>query len=152
MSEGKKMLAGAAGILLVIAMIFIGVMVYNKGESTVSESTTKFDSFVSQFGDAELVLFENGSASGSDVLNLISGLDSSSGYTVTVTNGKTKTRSYASSGGVSSTGSTVSLSELITEAKARNNEYYINPNATFTSSIRKDDNGVVVEVIFKQVN
>ena len=152
MSEGKKMLAGAAGILLVIAMIFIGVMVYNKGESTVSESTSKFDTFVSQFGDAELVLFENGSASGSDVLNLVSGLDSSSGYSVSVTNGKAKVRSYAASGGLSSTGSTVGLSALIAEAKDKTNDYYINPNATFTSSIKKDANGVVVEVIFTQVN
>jgi len=152
MSEGKKMLAGAAGILLVIAMIFIGVMVYNKGESTVSESTSKFDTFVSQFGDAELVLFENGSASGSDVLNLISGLDSSSGYKVSVTNGKKKARTYSSSGGVNSLGVHTTLAGLLTEAKERTNEFYINPNATFTSTISKDLNGVVIEVIFTQVN
>ena len=151
MSEGKKMLAGAAGILLVIAMIFIGVMVYNKGESTVSESTSKFDTFVSQFGDAELVLFENGSASGSDVLNLVSGLDSSSGYTVKVTNGKDNSVVYGASGGTTSGNTSATLAELVKNAKTKTHADFINPNATFTSSISKDANGVVTQVVFVQV-
>ena len=150
MSEGKRMLAGAAGILLVIAMIFIGVMVYNKGESTVSESTSKFDTFVAQFGDAELVLFENGSASGSDVLNLVSGLDSSSGYTVKVTNGKNNAVVYSANGSTVG-GITVSLADLIKNAKTKTHADFINPNATFTSAIEKDANGVVVQVSFTQV-
>ena len=147
MSEGKKILLIAAGVLLTIAMIFLGVTIYNKGESTITESTSKYDSLASQFGDAELVMYDNGTASGSDVLNLLSNLDSATGYTVIVTNGKGTETTYD---GAVTTGDDA-LDVLLANAKKKRDNAYINPYATFTSKLNKDENGVVESVEFKQV-
>jgi len=144
---GRKIIDHSAEILFTVAIIFVMVMIFSKGNSSISNSTTKYDDFVGQFGNVELVMFDNGTASGSDVLKLIVGLDSDTEYTVSVTNGENSDAVVYSASGVE----TLSLSEAVKQAKDKSNKnYYINPNATFTSSIDKDANGVVTQVIFVQ--
>lgn len=145
MKISKEAIFTAAGILLTIAFVFLCVTIYKKGESSITESTSKYDSLAAQFGDAELVMYDNGTASGSDVLSLISGLDSSKGYTIKVTNGKDKTASYAYAA------NSTSLDTAIAKAKTKSDDNYINPYASFTSTLTRDGNGVVVSVEFKQV-
>lgn len=152
MSEGKKMFIGAAGILLAVALIFVGVMIYNKGESSVTDAASKYDDFVSQFGDAELVMYENSTTSGSDVINLISSLDANTSYSVSVTNGASTTAVIYTADGVKESSTTTALSDAIARAKDKTKtDYYINPSATFTSTVTKDDNGVAIQVVFTQV-
>lgn len=143
MKISKEAILTAAGLLFTVALIFLCATIYKKGESTMTESTSKFDSLAAQFGDAELVLYDNGSASGSDVLSLIAGLDTSTGYCVTVTNGKNKSYTY--------TASDVNLNTAISNAKNKQNDNYINPYATFESTVTRDENDVITEVVFKQV-
>ena len=148
MKQGTKMIEKVFGILLTIMLLFTGAYLYKKGEAPMADAVSDYDKLVSQFGNAELIMFENGSASGSDVLNLISGLDSSSGYTISVTNGKNNTQVYATTGDPTTS---ETLADLIADAKKKTDSNYINPNAVFTSSVTKDANGVVTQVEFVQV-
>jgi len=148
MEISKKVVLYSVGIVFLMAFVFIGVMVYSKGEGSTTSTMAKYDSFLEQFGNVELVMFDNGTASGSDVLKLISGLDADSGYTISVTNGESDTEVVYTAAGVDS----LSLSEAVARAKKKTEkDYYINANASFTSVIEKDGNGVVTQVTFVQV-
>lgn len=144
----REMVLYGVGIVFLMAFVFIGVMVYGKGESSSTSAMAKYDDFLEQFGNVELVMFDNGTASGSDILKLIAGLDADAGYTISVTNGESDSEVIYTATGVDS----LSLSEAVARAKKKTErDYYINANATFTSVIEKDGNGVVTQVVFSQV-
>lgn len=145
MKISKEAILTAAGILFTIAFIFVVAALYKKGEVSMTESAGQYDSLAAQFGNAELVMYDNGSASGSDVLNLISGLNAGKGYSISVTNGKNNTCTYAYSS------ESTTLDTALANARKKTHDNYINPYATFSSSLDKDENEVVTKVIFKQV-
>lgn len=145
MSTAKRMLSGAIGLVLVIAFCFLVVNIYRKGDTTIGNSVSQYDSLVSQYGDSLYGRYENGSASGSEILSLLENLTSEDGISITVYNGSNTATVYTYSN-INAANST-----MMKNARTKSNtEAYINPTASFTSAVSKDANGVIGGITFRQ--
>ncbi len=140
MDTAKKIILFAVGIILVVGFIAIGMSIFNKGRSSVNNTTSQFDSLTSQYDDVEYANLDGGTASGSEVVRLIQGLEKKDdGVTITV-----KTKADASSNGT-----TYSKTQKY-EVTDKQNAGYINPSASFNAKVTKNTNGLVSNVTFTQ--
>lgn len=140
----KRFLVFAGG--LIAAILFLGTMfmVANKGKSGADNTMKQYDVLASQYDDVRYSIYDDGSASGNDIVNLIKNV-SNDGVSIVVTNGSgtAKTYTYAS---VKSETSTVTA-DIKDRTKT---ESFINPTASFTSEVKRDANDVITEVRFTQ--
>lgn len=149
MGASKSFIKNAVGILLVVAICFVAVTIYKKGNDSINDSLSDYDELIAQFDNAKLKNYDNSTALGSQIIDLLKNLEAEDGVTIEVWNGysikenKAQTYSYND---IHKKDSTI-LSDIIDKTKK---EYYINPNASFTSSVVYDDNSEISSVIFKQ--
>jgi len=150
MSESKNFIKSAVGILIVVAICFVSVTIYKKGNASISNSIRDYDEIVLQFENAKLKNYENSTATGSQIVDLIKTLKEEDGVTIVVANGYTIAKKeepkeytyqdiYASD------------SELLKYIADKSQKaYYINPYASFTSGVMYDENREIYSVIFEQ--
>ena len=141
----KKFLIVAAGLVLAIMFIGISFAIAGKGRTTIGETSTQYDSLMEKYTNVQLSLYDNSSASGSEIVSLIKGLTEDDVYSIKVTNGTgtEKTYTYEIVNGASST-----VLEDITDKLEK--ESYINPTASFKSALTYDENGEISCVSFQQ--
>ena len=150
MGASKSFIKGAVGLLIVVAICFVTVMIYKKGNASINSSMSDYDEIISQFDNINLKSFENSTASGSQIVDLIKSLQSDEGVTIMVTNG------YSASKKLSPQEYTYQLinatdSTVLSDIGNRSNETrYINPTASFSSNVIYDANGVITSVSFIQ--
>ena len=53
MSASKSFIKNAVGILIVVAICFVAVTIYKKGNASINNSISNYDEIVSQFENAE---------------------------------------------------------------------------------------------------
>lgn len=150
MSESKNFIKSAVGILIVVAICFVSVTIYKKGNASINSSIGDYDEIVSQFDNAKLKNYENSTATGSQIVDLIKTLKEEDGVTISVANGytianKKPAQEYQYSG-VHSDSSTV-LKDINDKT---NKECYINPYASFTSNVVYDENREIFSIVFEQ--
>lgn len=150
MSASKSFIKGAVGLLIVVAICFVTVMIYKKGNASINSSMSDYDEIISQFDNINLKSFENSTASGSQIVDLIKGLKADDGVKIQVMNGycvskKQDAQEYKYDV-INAVNSTV-LSDINDRTKE---ESYINPTASFDSSVIYDENGVITAVSFIQ--
>ena len=150
MSESKNFIKSAVGILIVVAICFVSVTIYKKGNASINSSIGDYDEIVSQFDNAKLKNYENSTATGSQIVDLIKTLKEEDGVTISVANGytianKKQAQEYKYSG-IHSDGSTV-LKDINDKT---NKECYINPYASFTSNVVYDENREIFSIVFEQ--
>ncbi len=150
MSESKNFIKNAVGILIVVAICFLSVTIYKKGNASINSSISDYDEIVSLFDNARLKNYENSTATGSQIIDLIKSLREEDGVTVVVSNGYTLANrmdaqeyDYARISGATST-----VLEDITDKTSVS--HYINPNASFSSDVVYDENREISLVVFKQ--
>lgn len=150
MSASKSFIKNAVGILIVVAICFVAVTIYKKGNASINSSISDYDEIVSQFDNAKLKNYDNSTASGSQIVDLIKTLKEEDGVTIYVSNGyvikndkEPQVYDYDSIQGDKST----VLSDITNKTKVAS---YINPNATFTSNVIYDDNREISSVVFEQ--
>lgn len=150
MSESKNFIKSAVGILIVVAICFVSVTIYKKGNASINSSISDYDEIVSQFDNAKLKNYENSTATGSQIVDLIKTIKEEDGVTIVVANGYTLQKkeepqeyTYES---IHTSNSTV-LKDICDKQKK---EYYINPYASFTSSVMYDENREIYSVVFEQ--
>jgi len=150
MSESKNFIKSAVGILIVVAICFVSVTIYKKGNASINSSISDYDEIISQFDNAKLKNYDNSTATGSQIVDLIKTMKKEDGVTIVVANGYTLAKGkdaqeydyeqiYAS-------GSKVL--DLITNKEEK--EYYINPYASFSSDVIYDDNREIYSIVFEQ--
>ncbi len=150
MSASKNFIKNAVGILIVVAICFVAVTIYKKGNASINSSISDYDEIVSLFDNAKLKNFDNSTASGSQIVDLLKNLKEEDGVTIVVSNGYTVQKDlepqkytyesiYAKDSEV--------LQEIVDK---RNEKKYINPNAAFTSNVVYDENREISSVIFEQ--
>ena len=139
MSTSKSFIKGAVELLIVVAICFVTVMIYNKGNASINSSMSDYDEILSKFDNINLKSFENSTASGSQIVDLIKSLQADDGVTIQVTNGY----SYDL---VNTSDSTV-LADISNRSKGSR---YINPTASFMSSVIYDENEIITSVVFIQ--
>lgn len=150
MSASRSFIKGAVGLLIVVAICFVTVMIYKKGNASINSSMSDYDEIISQFDNINLKSFENSTASGSQIVDLIKSLKEDDGVKIQVMNGycvseKLVTQEYEYDM-INADNSTV-LSDISDRTKETN---YINPTASFASSVIYDENGVITAVSFIQ--
>lgn len=150
MSASKSFIKGAVELLIVVAICFVTVMIYKKGNASINSSMSDYDEILSQFDNINLKSFENSTASGSQIVDLIKSLQADDGVTIRVTNGYSASKklspqeyTYAS---VNASDSTV-LADISNRSKGPR---YINPTASFASSVIYDENEIITSVVFTQ--
>ena len=150
MSESKNFIKSAVGILIVVAICFVSVTIYKKGNASINSSISDYDEIVSQFDNAKLKNYENSTATGSQIVDLIKTLKEEDGVSIVVSNGYTlqkreEAQEYTYEC-IHTAGSTV-LKDICDKTKK---EYYINPYASFTSNVMYDENREIYSVVFEQ--
>jgi len=150
MGESKNFIKNAVGILIVVAICFVAVTIYKKGNASINNSIREYDEIVSQFSNANLTMYENATASGNQIIDLLKSLQAEDGFTVVVSNGytikngeKPQEYTYESIHGEKAT----ALTEITDK---ENSKQYINPSALFVSYITYDDNKEISGVVFEQ--
>ena len=150
MSASKSFIKNAVGIIIVVAVCFVAVTIYKKGNASINSSISDYDEIVSQFDNAKLKNYDNSTASGSQIVDLIKTLKEEDGVTIVVSNGyiiqmKEKAQQYDYDS-INAVDSTVLQDVMDKTVLSR----YINPNASFTSSVVYDENKEISSVVFEQ--
>lgn len=150
MGASKSFIKNAVGILIVVAICFVAVTIYKKGNASINSSLSDYDEIVAQFENAELKSYANSIVSGSQIIELIKRLEEKDELTIEVSNGyiiknKTEAQKYTYSD-ICSVNSTV-LSDIMDKA---NGSRYINPAALFDSALVYDENQEISSVVFRQ--
>ncbi len=155
MSQGRKMLLEAVGLLLTIGLITFAVAMFNKGSNAAEQAGSKADKITQELMDGDKTKYDGNVVSGSDVLNAIKE-NKSAELSVWVLTKKT-----SSSGGVYygyklkvESGGKYSLdaasTALIADAKKITDNSYINPSADFLGSMIYDTNEAIIGIKFVQ--
>ena len=149
MGASKSFIKNAVGILLVVAVCFVAVTIYKKGNDSINNSLSNYDELIAQFDNAQLKNYDGSTVLGNHIIELLRTLQEEDGITIEVWNGynikEEEAQSYSYSE-IHKKDSTI-LSDIIDKTKK---DYYINPSASFTSSVVYDDNHEISSIIFKQ--
>ena len=150
MSASKSFIKNAVGILIVVAICFVAVTIYKKGNASINSSISDYDEIISQFDNAKLKNYDNSTASGSQIVDLLKTLKEEDSVTIFVSNGytikqKDKPQEYT----YESIHAEESRALKDIEDKTNLNRY-INPNASFSSNVIYDDNREISSVVFEQ--
>ena len=150
MSASKNFIKNAVGILIVVAICFVAVTIYKKGNASINSSISDYDEIISLFDNAKLKNYDNSTASGSQIVDLLKTLKEEDGVTIVVSNGYTiqkdsEPQKYTYEM-IHANDSKV-LQEIVDK---RNEKKYINPNASFTSTVIYDENREISAVVFEQ--
>lgn len=170
MDSVKKILFFAVGLIMTVGFIAIGMQLFNKSKDMITGTTEEYDNIVGNYEDAKYDLFEGDDAfvSGSEIIKLIEDLDYD-GIKVYVKNGEYKEKNKSTAGAANeSTGDGV-LYRKTSEASCGYEEpgvtyktavrymkdqkkamYYINPTGMFSSTVVRDGNNSVTEIVFEQ--
>ena len=146
MGASKSFIKNAVGILIVVAICFVAVTIYKKGNDSINNSMRDYDEIISQFGTIQWKNYDNTTVLGSQIIELLKGLKPEDVITIEVQNGaSTKAQQYTYDE-IQETNSTI-LSDIVDKT---NTERYINPRASFESTLDYDKNNELSKVIFKQ--
>ena len=150
MSASKSFIKNAVGILIVVAICFVAVTIYKKGNASINSSISDYDEIVSQFDNAKLKNYDNSTASGSQIVDLLKNLKEEDGVTVIVSNGytiqKNEDPQEYTFESIYELGATV-LQDITDKTNSRR---YINPNASFSSTVIYDENREISALVFVQ--
>lgn len=150
MGASKSFIKNAVGILLVVAICFVAVTIYKKGNDSINSSMKDYDELISQFDSVRLKNYENAIVLGSQIIDLLKDLEAEDGITIEIWNGyntkETKEGQKYSYEDIHKDDSKI-LSDVLDKT---NKDKYINPGASFVSSVEYDDNNEISSVIFKQ--
>ena len=148
MSASKSFIKNAVGILIVVAVCFVAVTIYKKGNASINSSISDYDEILSQFDNAKLKNYDNSTASGSQIVDLLKTLKED-GVTIVVSNG------YVIQKG----GEPQKYNYKLVQEKPEMLQNimdktcvqsYINPNASFSSTVIYDENREISSVVFEQ--
>ena len=140
MSDSTKFLLLAATVIVVCVLVAAGFMMVKNGQSSVSGGVNQFNEMASDYADVNLAGYDGGVVLGSEVINFLRKLkDEKYDFTVEV---KTKDNKA----GVSYTKDT----EKVPKTESTIDPDYINPHGQFLGDVKKNKNGIVELVSFKQ--
>ena len=150
MSASKSFIKNAVGILIVVAICFVAVTIYKKGNASINSSISDYDEIVSQFDNAKLKNYDNSTASGSQIIDLLKNLKQEDSVKVIVSNGyiiqKNEDAQEYTYDKIHDKNATVLQSIL----DKTNSKCYINPNASFSSTVVYDENREISAIVFVQ--
>lgn len=155
----QKALWLGVGVLLFVAVVSTGLVIFNKGRAVADKSSKQLDVMSKTLSESNLEPFNNEETTGSDVVNLIKSYTDQSGeFIIHVTTKYPSSRYYISSGSVSGVNLSSKLTQKnratiddeIKQAKDVESSQYINPSGKFYARLIYDKNDVVKGVVCEQ--
>lgn len=151
MSTTKKLIIGAVTFIAAIGFCILTLTLYNKGETSINSTVAQYDEVVDDYSNIKLAMYDNSIVSGTQIIELINDLDENSGYTIVVKNGVNQnTAATAQQQEYKYSTSTDFKDKVDSITNKSATEFYINPNASFKSTVSKDSNGAINVVTFVQ--
>lgn len=139
MGNVTKLLLLGAAVLVTVLVIGIGVTLFGQGQSLTNAAGKDMEGLNQALYSKKFEVYDNTERSGSDVINTIHQYADNGQIPVSVkTKEATVEKVYSSKTSVYYSVSDPSSSE------------YINPAGVFTSTIKKNSNGVVTQIGFVQ--
>lgn len=135
----RKFLELAATIVLILALIALVFLVYNKATNIADKGTKKMDNMEIQLDESDYTKYDGAIVSGSDVIAAIKYFQNSDPICITVVARGTYSYLYTD------TSLQTESTENIAYATQRNDDHYINPNGKFLGEVIRDssDNSIV---------
>ncbi|MCQ2538267.1 MAG: hypothetical protein MJ124_07700 [Lachnospiraceae bacterium] len=153
METAKNILLFSVGIILTVGFVAIGMTIFNKSKTSISNTNAQYDSLVSQYSDIEYALYENtgSTASGSEVRKLIKGLKEDDNIKIYVKNGAYKQNHTedANQTGILFSYGAKTIEEMDNKTKD-SGDNYINPMASFSCELKRNSNGCIESLTFTQ--
>lgn len=145
--DGISAIKIAVAILVMIGVISLVLIIYYFGRNTANESLESANKIASDLADADKKVYDGANVAGTEVLNAINRF-SDEDFGIKVVTKKNSGTWYNKT--VSASGELSSASGSLASAKNISSNTYINPSGLFTGELIKDENKVVVGVIFTQ--
>lgn len=147
-SDGLKM---TGGIFITLGYITLGVLLFALVVAGVKIAQDRMTGITENLQGAEYTTFDNGTLSGSQVLNSVRQYMNNDQFGILVQTGKGGTTYYGNSFNIN-TGEITSADKNTSLLDAQNqaDSDYINPSGKFKSNVVYDPNGVVRGLIFVQ--
>ncbi|PGT83230.1 ABC transporter permease [Bacillus sp. AFS040349] len=141
----KALLLGAA-LFITIALITLGVVVYNTASDGAKTANKEFSSIQTELSEQTFLVYDNTDISGSQVINAIRKFDDDE-LGIKVTTGKgTAWYNYDATNPDTLT----TASGAIANTSIETNNAYINPSGKFAAKIIRDSNDVIRAIQFTQ--
>lgn len=138
-------------IFLTIALLTLGVLLFSVASSGAKAGQEKMANITQGLQQTEFTTYDNGTMSGSQVLNAVRQYMNNDQFGIQVTTGKKGIMTYGNTFN-SATGVIESEKKNlnVTPAQTQASEHYINPSGKFKSTVVYDQNGVVRGLVFVQ--
>lgn len=149
MENSLKGLILAAGVAITCIVISLGFFIAREARDTASNGTGKIQKLNAEFNESDKVLYDGLQVSGSEVMNVVGKFQSEQLSIKVVT--KKSSQYYGYSMSDSDTALGTACSSSTSDAQKVTSITYINPNAQFVGSIRRDSNDTVIGIVFTQV-
>ena len=134
-----KIFLVVVGVILTGLIIAWSTGVFKDKKNDLSRSTEKINNAIGSLAEFDLLVYEGESIRGDTIIDLINEVyEKDLGISITVKTNKNSQKGKTYSG------------EKYKEPASKNDEDYINPNGIFKGEVIKDENGMVIEIVFDQ--
>lgn len=157
----QKALWLGVGIMLFVAIVSVGLHLFNKGKEVANAGGEQLDSISEKLAMTEYEPFDNNVVKGDMLVNTIKQHKKDGGkIMIVVTTSRPSTTQYISTGGVSNnvlsgnlSGKTVSQTDSdIQQVIDETSNQYINPHGDFMCQLIYDSNDAVKGIVATQQN
>ncbi|MCX7772805.1 MAG: hypothetical protein N2376_06810 [Clostridia bacterium] len=153
MENATKAIVIAASVIITIAIVTIGFLIFRAGGDAAKSSVEKFNQLTNQLNDSEYTVYDSKSISGSEVVNAVKKFTKDNvGISVKTSGGSSAIWYNNTATIVSDTVETLTknnrdVNEMYDELKA---DTYVNPNGEFEGKVYRDKNGRIAAISFTQ--
>lgn len=150
MNNGLKALLIAAGIIITCIVAGLAFQNTREGKAQASSAFAQFNTTMSEYQDLGKSMYDGLLVSGAEVRRLIENSIASKEYMqIKVITGDGTSRGYVYEGFDAEKKKLSKMSEAL-PSDEKVSDGYINSRAVFLGSIVKDDNGIIVQIVFEQ--
>ena len=158
MENVQKALIMGTGLMVTLALVTVGIAIFLTAKDMTVIAQDNFGDVQHELANSEFVAFNETVVTGSQVLNALRKYENADAFGIGVKTKKNsgdvwywekiESKSVESSTvySISTTGATGTFSKATTVTE----DNYINPNAKFKSSLRADENEVIIGIVFTQ--
>lgn len=150
MSDTTKIIIFAATIVVICVLCAIGFKVTNEGKSAVTSGSRKFNEMASYQDSSELSVYDGSTILGNELVNIIKrAIDDNRYYAVYV---RTRTSAISYNYEYDPINNVIKGDGTKVVPKRPGDHGYINPDAQFYCTIKKDDDDIVICMDFELIN
>lgn len=150
MNNGLKALLIAAGIIITCIVAGLAFQNTREGKAQASSAFAQFNTTMSEYQDLGKSMYDGLLVSGAEVRRLIENCIESKEYVqIKVKTGDGTEQGYVYESMDEKTGKLGKESDTL-PSDEKGSDGYINSRAVFLGAITKDENGIIVQILFEQ--